>query len=99
MLCFANSDNIFNIYKKIKKKFNNILYSDFFKYYEWKPNCIIRKIKIIPDWNYFNLLNSIENDQKYLYITSNIAELINKILNDKPKTKYPNFDNWEKLFF
>ena len=30
-----------------------------------------------------------------MYITNNIAEHLNKILNNKLNTKYPNFDNWK----
>ena len=97
MLCFIEPKNIYYIYKKIKNKYNNNNFKDFFSYFEknWKPNCQYKKLKIIPEWNYFNLLNSIEIDKKYLYITNNIAEHLNKILNSKLNTKYPNFDNWK----
>ena len=30
-----------------------------------------------------------------MYITNNIAEHLNKILNNKLSTKYPNLDNWK----
>ena len=30
-----------------------------------------------------------------MYITNNIAEHVNKILNKKLSTKYPNLDNWK----
>ena len=31
---------------------------DFFNYYErnWNPFCKIKKLKIIPDWNYYYIL-------------------------------------------
>lgn len=70
---------------------------DFFKYFEknLKPNCKNKKLKIIPKWNYYNLLNSLGLDQKYIYITNNIPEHINKILNSKLNSKYINFENWK----
>ena len=101
MLSFINPDNIYNIYKKIKKKFNDKKYIDFFRYFEraWKPNCKYKNIKIIPEWNYYNIINSIEFDVKYLYLTNNIAEHINKLLNSKFQTKYPTFESWKKTIF
>ena len=36
----------------------------------------------------------IDFDVKFLYITNNIAENINKILNSHFKYKYPLFDDW-----
>jgi hypothetical protein len=95
MLCFIKPDNICNTYKKIKNKYNN--FKDFFQYFEknWKHDCKYKKLKIIPEWNYKNLLNSLELEQKYLYITNNIAEHINKILNSKLNYKYSNLDIWK----
>ena len=96
MLCFIDPNYIYHIYKKIQNKYSNNNFKDFFTYFDkiWKPNGQYKKLKIIPEWNYFYLLNSIEIDKKYLYITNNIAEHLNKILNNKLNTKYPNFDNW-----
>ena len=37
----------------------------------------------------------IEIDKKYFYITKNISHHLNKILNNKLKCKYPNYDNWK----
>ena len=62
------------------------MYIDFFRYFEraWKPNC-----------KYKNIINSI----KYLYLTNNIAEHINKLLNSKFQTKYPKFESWKTAIF
>ena len=95
MLSFINPDNIYIIYKKIIKKFNDKKYIDFFRYFEraWKPNCKYKNIHIIPEWNYYNIINSIEFDVKYF--TNNLAEHINKLLNSKFQTKYPTFESWK----
>ena len=97
MLCFVNPDNIIKIYKKIEKKFNKKQYKEFFKYYErsWKPKGHFKNIKFIPEFNYYNVLNSIEFDIKYLFLTNNIAEHLNKLLNAKLNSKYPVFNNWK----
>ena len=57
--------------------------------------CKIKKLKIIPQRNYYNIINSLEFDIKYLYVTNNIVEYINKILNSHFNTKYPTFDKWK----
>lgn len=77
------------------------MYIDFFRYFEraWKPNCKYKNIKIIPEWNYYNIINSIEFDVKYLYLTNNIAEHINKLLNSKFQTKYLTFESWKTANF
>ena len=75
MLCFIDPENIYTLYKKILKKYN-----DFFNYFNrnWKPKGNFKKIKYIP-WNYFNILKSLDFDKKYFYVTNNIAEHINKL--------------------
>ena len=97
LLSFVKPENIPLIYKKIKKKYNNKKFADFFNYFEknWNPNFKYRKMEIISKWNYYNLINSIEIDIKYLYLTNNVAEYINKILNSKFNTKFPNFESWK----
>ena len=52
-------------------------------------------MNFIPEWNYFNIINSIDFDLKYLYITNNISEHINKLLNSKLNNKHPTFHNWK----
>ena len=61
LLSFVKPENIPLIYKKIKKKYDNKKFADFFNYFEknWNPNCRYRKMKIIPPWNYYNLINYI----------------------------------------
>ena len=97
MLCFVKPDNVIKIYKKIVKKYNKPIYKEFFNYYErtWKPKGNIKNIKFIQDFNYYNTLNSIELDIKYLFLTNNISEHLNKLLNAHLNSKYPVFDNWK----
>ena len=101
MLCFVEPENINNIYKKIQKKYNNSKYINFFNYFNrnWKPKSKYKKINIFPEWNYYHIIKSIDFDIKYLYLTNNISEHINKLLNSKLKSKYPTFINWKNAIF
>ena len=94
MLSFVKPENIKTIYSKIKKKYNNKEYKDFYNYYErnWKPINKNKKINIVPEFNYYNALDSLEIDSKCLILTNNISEHINKILNSFFNTKYPTFE-------
>ena len=89
MLCFVDPENI---YTKIFKKYNDPKNNDFFNYFNrnWKPRGTYIKIKYIPEWNYFNIF-----DKKYFYVTNNISEYINKLLNNKLNCKHPTFENWK----
>jgi len=40
-------------------------------------------------------LKSLDFDKKYYYVTNNIAQHINKLLNNKLNCKHPTFDNWK----
>ncbi len=54
--------------------------------------------KYIPSFNYYKNLNS-KFDQKFLFITNNISENINMLLNSNFKTNYPSFEDWRKSIF
>ena len=97
VLSFIEPKYIPSLYKKIKKKYNSKDFIDFYKYFErvWKPNSITGKNKKIPDWNYYYILTSLEIDVKYLFLTNNISEHINKILNSHFNTKFPTFEKWK----
>ena len=86
------------LYNKIKKKYNKNIYSKFFNYFEryWKPKAKFQNKKYILEWNYYLIIKSINFDVKYLYLTNNIAEHINKVLNSYFNTKYPLFNDWKK---
>ena len=101
MLSFVKPENIKIIYSKIMKKYNNKEFNDFYNYYErnWKSINKNKKINIIPEFNYYNILNSLEIDSKYLFLTNNISEHINKILNSFYNIKYPTFEKWKILLF
>ena len=53
-------------------------------------------MRIIPEWNYFNTLKMLDKDIKNLFLTNNVAEHLNKIINSKLITKYPMFLNWRE---
>ncbi len=74
------------------------MYNDFFKYFRrsWNPKCFYKKLRIIPDWNYYLTLKKLDIDIKNLFLTNNIAEHLNKIINSKLKRKYPIFLNWRE---
>ena len=95
-LAFIDPKDIPNLYKKIKTKYNKKEYSDFYAYFEktWKPMCKFKNHQIIPDWNYYYILNSFEIDIKYLFLSNNVSEHINKILNSNFNTKFPSYDKW-----
>ena len=70
------------VYKKILKKCNKKEFDEFYNYFDrrWKLKSKYKNIKFIPEFNYFKILNSLDFDIKYLFITNNIAEHINKLL-------------------
>ena len=100
MLCFIEPDNINKVYKKILKKYNKKEFDVFYNYFNrtWKNKSKKKNIKFIPEFNYFKILNSLNFDIKYLFITNNIAEHINKLLNVKLNSKFPIFSNWKNAF-
>ena len=79
-----------------KNNVDNIKNSNSYFEKQWKPNCIYDDINIIPIFNYYNFINSIEFDINALFLTNNIAEAINRILNSHLNSKYPLFDEWRK---
>ena len=93
MFCWTRK--YITLYKKILKKYNDLKYNDFFNYFNrnWKPKDTYKKIKYIPEWNYFNILKSLDFYKKYFYVTNNISEHINKLLNNKLNYKHPTFEN------
>jgi len=56
--------------------------------------CKFKNHQIIPDWNYYYVLNSLDIDIKYLFLSNNVSEHINKILNSNFNTKFPSYDKW-----
>ena len=93
MFCWTRK--YITLYKKILKKYNDLKYNDFFNYFNrnWKPKDTYKKIKYIQEWNYFNILKSLDFDKKNFYVTNNISEYINKLLNNKLNCKHPTFEN------
>ena len=79
------------------KRYNKAKYKDFFNYFNrtLKPKSNNNKIKYIPECNYYNIINALEIDIKYFYITNNVSEHINKLLNIKLNSKYRTFNNWK----
>ena len=87
-------------YKIIKRFYNKLVekyekdYESFFKYFE-KQWLIKKKIgKYIPEWNFCGNLKNEEYYVKILFLTNNVAESINRLLNFSFKYKYPNFKEW-----
>ena len=97
-LCFINPKNIPILYKKIEQKYSANEYKKFFQYFRTicNPKCIYKKLKIIPEWNYYFIFKQLEIDIKNLFLRNNIAEHLNKILNSKLKSKFPIFMNWRE---
>ena len=64
MLCFIEPDNINKVYKKILKKYNKKEFDVFYNYFDrtCKPKSKYKKIKFIPEFNYFKILNSLDFD-------------------------------------
>ena len=52
--------------------------------------------KYTPVWNYYATITNLEFDLKYLFVTNNISENINSILNSFFNKKYPVFNEWKK---
>lgn len=69
-LCFIEPNNIYIIYKKIENYYSEDIYKDFFKYFSktWNPKCTYKNLKIYPDRNYYNIVNSNDFDTKHLYL-------------------------------
>ena len=77
-LCFIDITKLYKLYESIKNKFINDNTSKIFSYFEkyWNP-----KNKNVA-WNYYYLYNSIEIDKKFIFLTNNLVENTNKILNN-----------------
>ena len=97
LLCFIKPDNIYSLYKKIKEKYKSNKFNEYFKYFQkqWNPKSNCKYINYYPNWNYYNILKSIDFDISHMFFTNNIAEHINKLLNDKLISKYPTFEKWK----
>ena len=72
---------------------------NFFKYLE--KNCIRKKRlgKYTPIFNYYANIRGPEFDIKYVFLTNNITENINKFLNSSFKKAYPFFEEWRGAIF
>ena len=51
MLCFVDPENIYTLYKKILKIYNDPKYNDFFYYFNrnWKSKGLIKKLSIFQN--------------------------------------------------
>ena len=86
--------------KLIKKYYNLIInefgneYEKFFKYFE--KNWIKKKKlgKYTPIFNYYANIKGPDFDKKFLFLSNNISESINHILNSFFKNNYPSFSDW-----
>lgn len=52
------------------------------------------KIKFTPIWNHYDLFKNNDFDKNHFFLTNNVSESINHILNSYFKTKYPTFNEW-----
>jgi len=91
-LCFIDIKKLYKLYESIKNKFINDNTGKYFTYFEknWNP-----KNKNVA-WNYYYLYNSIEIDKKFIFLTNNLVENTNKILNNTIKKKCPRYEIFEK---
>ena len=91
-LCFINPIKLYKFYTSVKNNYMNDTTSKYFRYFEkvWNP-----KNKIIY-WNYHYLYDSIEIDKKFIFLTKNLIENTNKILNIHIKKKCPRYEIFEK---
>ena len=51
--------------------------------------------KYTPIWNYYCCISNLDFDIKYIFLTNNIAENINALLNSFFNKKYPLFEQWK----
>ena len=77
ILCFIKKKYLKNFYKKIKNKFNNAKYKNFFNYFE--RNWMGSKYPV-NIWNFSELIDD-DNNKKIFQFTNNITENLNKQLN------------------
>ena len=99
LLCFVDPSLLEKFYKDIENEYKkNKDYKKFFEYFnrQWSPYGGKKKLKFIPPWNYYSLLNSQNFDKKHMFFTNNISESINHLLNSNFKYKYPTFSEWKK---
>ncbi len=73
-------------------------YEEFFRYIkrQWKPDDKKSKIRFVPIFNYFDLINQYDFDKIHLWLTNHISEFINSILKSKFKTKFSTLNEWKK---
>ena len=93
VMCFMDPKKLKKFYSLITDEYGE-KYESFFKYFE-KQWINKKKLgKYTPIWNYFINLNKIEFDEKFLFLTNNISENINHLLNSFFNKKYPVFKEW-----
>ena len=88
--------------KLLKKFYSKIIdeygsdHESFFKYFQNNWINIKRLGKYTPIFNYYENISNSEFDIKFLFLTNNISENINKLLNSYFNTKYPTFSQWKQ---
>ena len=96
-LIFIEPGKIKKAYLKIQEEYGDEdKYGEFFKYFrnQWKPFGKKAKIKFTPIWNNYDLIKGKEFDKNHFFLTNNISESINHILNSYFIKKYPTFNEW-----
>ena len=98
LLCFLEPSSIKKFYNNLEIEYaKNKDYENFFTYFnrQWLPRGKKKNIKFSPPWNYYKILKSQNFDKKHLFLTNNVSESINHILNRNFKYKYPTFMDWK----
>ena len=93
-MAFINPKILNKYYNKILIKYEKE-FEDYLKYFESQ---LINKSKLgkyIPIWNYYESIKNTDFALKYLFLTKNIAENINSLLNTSFTKKYPTFNQWK----
>ena len=95
-LIFIEPSKIKKTYEMIESEYSDEeYYGKFFQYFrrQWKPFGKKAKIKFTPIWNHYDLFKNNDFD-KSIFLTNNVSESINHILNSYFKTKYPTYNQW-----
>ena len=93
-MAFLEPKLLQKFYKLITEEFGND-YEKFFQYFQ-KQWINVKKLgKYTPIWNYYCCISNLDFDIKYIFLTNNLAENINTLLNSFFNKKYPLFAQWK----